>query len=325
MSLSAVLLLISFLAAPHAAHAAVSIESKINDGAWSKKADITPLKKDTVKLRVKEKPGTDIRWYQIFPDLSKYYKNANHPWEPNAYSWIGFGKIKYYREEIPKLRGKWQFTLYEDYTPGEGVENPTTQSQYFQRDVGSFWFQAEVVRNGKKEVSPGIKDSDHRGLSPKVFRVSFRKGPGYLGYVTSYFNVPGVFGSVPYQSNNHIGADCADLLMAAHGKWKGQDTEKNYNVAMLVNRFEKTSEFELREGVPDKKVRWGRDVRPGDFIAVRYAGARQYQHIGALAEDSNKNGVLDEMDMILHAGPYPLAYDYLTNGAFDGHVAILRP
>ena len=78
-----------------------------------------------------------------------------------------------------------------------------------------------------------------KGLPPQVFRVSVRKYGGFLGYLTSFFNVPGVFGSIPYQSNNYIGSDCCDVLTAAYGKWKGKVITKDYNVDMLVSRLPK--------------------------------------------------------------------------------------
>lgn len=296
---------------------AIMIQSRVDNGPWVKKAAIYPLKGQTVTLKVSKISGGNIRWYQIFPDISKYYKNANHPWEENAYQWVGFGKIDYHRKELKRFRGQWKIAPFE-------IRN-SDHSGYYHTDVGSFWFQAEVEKNGKAFGTPGIKDSDTRGLSPKVFRISVRDGQGYLGYLTSFFNVPGVFGSVPYQSNNYIGADCADILIAAYGKWKGKNIKKNYNVAMLVTQFSKMDEFDLRDGTPHKQVRWGNKIRPGDFIAVRYNDRSQYQHIGALFKDADKNGILDGDDIVIHAGPFPLSYSYLREGSFDGHVRILRP
>lgn len=319
------------------AWADIVIQSQIDKGPWVKRTAIYPLKGQTVTLRVTESLGGNIRWYQIFPDISKIYKNANHPWEENAYQWVGFGKIDYHKEPLTRFKDKWEIRpLARTSDPGAGYSrfwnrylswflSPDEEDGYYHKDMGSFWFQAEVERNGKTERTPGIEDSDNRGLSPKVFRVSVRDGKGYIGYLTSFFNVPGVFGSVPYQSNNYIGADCADMLIAAYGKWKGKCITKNYNVAMLVNKFPMVDEFELSQGNPDKEVKWKTGIRPGDFIAVRYAPGRQYQHIGALYKDANSNGILDARDIVLHAGPFPLDYSYLEEGPFDGHVVILRP
>lgn len=300
----------------------ILIESSIDDGRWAKNRAIYPLKGQKIVLKVDEVPGGQIRWYQIIPATSKIYKNANFPWEKNPYQWVGFAKIDYSRKELSRFRGHWQIQ------PFNNQENRRVQfrkSRFYHEDVGSFWFQAEVEKEGTIYRSAGIEDSDERGLSTAVFRVSIRDGQGYLGYLTSFFNVPGLFGSVTYQSNNYIGVDCADVLMAAYGKWRQEPIKKNYNVAMVVGQWPKVEEFDLREGSPNEKLKWGKDIRPGDFIAVRYSGRRQYQHIGVLFIDANENHILDGGDLVIHAGPQPLHCSYLKDGNFDGHVVILRP
>ena len=161
-------------------------------------------------------------------------------------------------------------------------------------------------------------------MPPGVFRVSIRDGEGYLGYLTSFFNVPGVFGSVARQSGGYVGVDCADVLMAAYSKWRNLPMTEDFNVAGMVARFPRIDDFDLAEGRPGKAVRWGATVRPGDIIAVRYAGRKQYQHVGALVSDANRNGLIDGDDIVLHAGPDPLRDSLLKEGFFDGHVVILR-
>ena len=75
--------------------ASVLIQSRINKASWQKHTAIYPLKKDRIVLKVDEVAGASIKWYQISADLSKIYKNANHPWEKDPYKWAGFGKIGY--------------------------------------------------------------------------------------------------------------------------------------------------------------------------------------------------------------------------------------
>jgi len=300
----------------------IVIQSRVDNGPWVQRTSVCPIKGQKVLLRVDRVPGANIRWFQIVPDASKIYKNANFPWEKNPYQWVGFANIDYSRKELSRFRGHWQIQ------PFNGQEDGRAQcrkSSFYHDDVGSFWFQAEVEKEGIIYRSYGIEDSDESRLSPQVFRVSIRDGEGHLGYLTSFFNVPGLFGSVIYQSNNYIGVDCADVLMAAYGKWKQEPITKNYNVAMLVNQCSKVWEFDLLEGSPNKKLKWLKDVRPGDWIAVRYSGRKQYQHIGALFSDASGNGILDGGDLVIHAGPQPLHYSYLKEGNFDGHVVILRP
>jgi hypothetical protein len=198
-------------------------------------------------------------------------------------------------------------------------------SDYFQEDVGSFWFQAEIERNGKiVGKSAGLERNDSRGISPKVLRISFRDGEGYLGYLTSFFNVPGLFGSTTYQSFNYIGADCADVLMSAYSRWQNVNLKQDYNVGKVIGEFSKITEVDIAQGVPSKQLTWGKDISPGNFLAVKFAGAKQYQHIGALYQDVNQNGVLDENDWVIHAGPAPLHFSVLKDENFDGHVVLLR-
>lgn len=274
-----------------------------------------------IRVRVAKPEGAEeIRWFQIVPDTSKFYKNANHPWEANPYKWVGFGKIDYEVVEIEEFRGNWEnaFDLEEIF---EGV----SRSGYYRGDLGSFWLQAEVLKDGKRLRSAGLSENDHRNLSPGVFRISVRKNDGYLGWLTSFFNVPGLFGSIPYQSANYIGVDCADVLVAANRKWRGLEGAKDYNVSMLTSEWPKAAKCRIEAGKPDETLTWGEEIQPGDAIAVRYRPGKQFQHIGALYGDSNDNGILDPEDLILHAGPHALHLIRLGKGSFDGEVVFLRP
>ncbi|MHC4727799.1 MAG: hypothetical protein ACYS17_11295 [Planctomycetota bacterium] len=248
---------------------------------------------------------------------------------------VSDSSLDYHRKELTQFRDIWQIKPFDDENNPEAREKESSSyrsfqdkaanSRFYHKDVGSFWFQVEIAQEGKIYRSAGIEDSDKKGLSPKVFRVSIRDGKGYIGYLTSFFNVPGLFGSITYQSSNYIGTDCADVLMAAYGKWKNKPITKNYNVAMLVSQWRHVEEFDISQGTPDKQLKWGRDINPGDFIAVRYSGSKQYQHIGSLFEDANKDGLLDGGDIVIHAGPVPLHCSYIREGNFNGHVVILRP
>lgn len=295
-------------------HANVIIESKIDSESWQSKKAIYPLKGQKVLLKINVPRDMAIRWYQILPDISQLYKNANYPWDKNPYKWIGYAKIKYHRYELEQFRNQREINpSFKDFSDSD-----------YRKDVGSFWIQAEVDDGEKRLSSPGLKNNDHRGLSPDVFRISIRDGDGYIGYLTSFFNVPGLFGSVTYQSTNYIGVDCADAVMAAYSRWKNKPLQKNYNVTAVVHDFPVLYKLSFSNGIPSEKVYWNRDIKEGDFIAVKSYG-NQYFHIGALYKDSNQNGYLDGDDIVLHAGPVPLHYSSLVNGGFDGIVAIVRP
>jgi len=312
----------------------LAIRTSTNGGKWVKKRALSVSKTDDVALRVDAADGDEVRWYMIFADITRFYQNANHPWEENAYGWTGLQKIAYHRVEIEALRGQREVRPLAEVGPL--WERVTTwfreagKSEYlldfYRAEVGTFWFQAEIWRDDALQArSPGIEEADERGISTRVLRLAVRGGDDYLGHLEAFFNVPGVFGSILYQSKHHIGADCADVLMAAWAKWKKRRAEKNYNVQMLVGKFKKRVKTVLAGGNASSEIRWGVDVYPGDFIAVNYDDSKRYHHIGALYADQNTNGLLDADDLVLHAGPAPLHLSTLGSGVFDGDVVILKP
>ncbi|MBW2278438.1 MAG: hypothetical protein JRF63_13175 [Deltaproteobacteria bacterium] len=312
----------------------LTIRSSTNGSKWMNKRALNVSKTDDVVLKVNTAEGAEVRWYMIFADITRFYQNANHPWEENAYGWTGLEKIAYHRVEIHALRGQREVRpLAEVDGLWDSVATWFREAgvnehllDFYRAEAGTFWFQAEEWRDGALAArSPGIEDADDRGISTRVIRIAVRSGDDYLGHLEAFFNVPGVFGSILYQSKNHIGADCADVLMAAWAKWKKRRPDKNYNVQMLVGKFKKRLKTVIDGGNSTTEVRWGEDVFPGDFIAVNYDDSKRYHHIGALYADRNGNGLLDADDIVLHAGPAPLHFSTLGSGVFDGDVVILKP
>jgi hypothetical protein len=269
-----------------------------------------------MRLRVVGGSGTGMRWWQIVPDTAQYYKNANHPWEPRAYQWVGFGRIEYRRVELTQWRGRSEVEvkLSECFVG-------TSHSPYYHADLGSFWLQVEDDAGHR---SAGLEENGERGLSSRVFRLTLEKDASYLGKLTGFFNVPGLFGCTPDQSYHYVGIDCADVLVAAHRRWVGLGKGPDSNVTWIVDHWRRVSEFQVVGGIPRALVKWESEVRPGDAIAVRYTPGKAFQHIGALFEDHNHNGRLDAADTIVHAGPQALHLSALREGGFDGEVVILR-
>lgn len=285
--------------------AAVEIESRIGAGAWTRVPAVEARLGEPVALRVRPVAGGAVRWYRIVPDASTPYNNAVWPWDPGPYRWLGYAKIRYAREELGALRGRWEI-----------APEPA---------VGSRWFQAEVEAGGRVLASAGLEANDARGLSPEVLRVTFREGDDLVGHLSGFFEVPGVFGSVPYQVRNFIGVDCADVVMAAWSRANGKPIERDWNVAALARELPTVASTTLASGKPAARLRWDVDVRRGDLVVVRYRGGRQFAHVGALYADANRDGLLDPEDLVMHAGPHALRVSALSEGAFDGEVRILRP
>ncbi|HET8542034.1 MAG TPA: hypothetical protein VFL83_19310 [Anaeromyxobacter sp.] len=283
----------------------IDVESRVGAGEWGRTAAVEARLGTPVALRVRPVAGGTIRWYRIVPDASRPYNNAVWPWDPGPYRWLGYAKIGYAREELEALRGRWEIAP--------------------EAKAGSRWFQAEVIEpTGRVRSSPGLERNDARGLSPDVVRVTFREGDDLVGQLTGFFDVPGVFGSVPYQVRNYLGVDCADVLMAAWARANDRPIERDWNVAALVRELPVVAGTTIASGAPAARLRWGEDVRRGDLLAVRYAGWRQFGHVGALYGDDG-DGVLDGEDLVLHAGPQALHLSRLADGPFDGEVKVLRP
>lgn len=311
------------------ANARLRIQTQINGGPWrAQQRAVSPQKGDDVRLRVAPVEGAEIRWFMVFPDLTPLYANANPPWEPDPYQWVGFDDIHYHRVELRALRNQWTVAPLEIkdlWAPVRAwLHAQSKPSAHYHDQVGTFRFQAVVKHHDTILRSHGVEDVGDKGISTRVTRVSVRDGDGFLGVLRSFFNVPGVFGSVTHQSHHYIGVDCADVLVAAHGRWRKRPMRKNYNVDMLVSTLKQNHDANLRDGRPDPPISWGEHLKPGDLIAVQYPGARRYQHIGALAGDTDGDGLLSPGDQVIHAGPHPLVTAPLSQGAFDGHIKILR-
>lgn len=308
-----------------AAPPTLAIEARVAGGPWTS-GPVSAGSGQPVEVRLVGLPSYagEARWFQVFPNLDQGYQNANQPYERHPYQWSGWGAIEYQRVELAHLRGAETGDLFDADGRSRLLPDPN-DSPWHHVDMGSFWLEAEVEAGEDVLRTAGIEDTNQRGLSARVFRLSVGEGDGYLGALTTFYNVPGIFGSVVYQSANYIGVDCADVLVAAWYRFRGLRLGRNYNVAMLVNEWPRVARMVVTGGVPDHEVAWGARVRPGDLVAVRPPGGRQYQHIGALYQDVDQDGLLGPTDLVLHAGPLPLHTSPLADGAFDGDVVVLRP
>src|SRR5205085_2121286 len=129
----------------------------------------------------------------------------------------------------------------------------------------------------------------------------------FLGWLTSYFNVPYLFGSAGEgarnQAERYLGADCADVLVAA---LRRSGARLSYSsVSGLVDQLRPVAgpvvvapcDGPACAAAAGPRLRFGADVRPGDLLALDYVGAadlpRSWDHIGALIEDRGPDGTPD--------------------------------
>lgn len=130
--------------------ASVSILSRVGDGSWQARPAVSAQPGQAVSLKVAPIEGANIRWYQIIPDVTQMYKNANFPWDPDPYKWVGFTRIRYAREELTKLRGRWEADIFRKGERGTigawtgAYATPFVRSRYYHE--GPFDGHISVMR-----------------------------------------------------------------------------------------------------------------------------------------------------------------------------------
>jgi hypothetical protein len=272
----------------------------------------------------------DIRWRRVEPQMEhvdtpppnkdvQVYANAV-VFGPSHGTWIGYDQIEYFQTELD-ARGP-TLTVHDARPSDDELAEKRAAGL---RGLGVMRVQATVD-----------------GVATAPLRYSYRNGDDFLGWLTSFYNVPYLFGSAgkgaKNQAEQYIGADCADILVAAlrRAGWKKLEYS---SVADLVDALHPVGKplvvKPCKDGVCEASVaRYGRDVKPGDMLALDYIGAesdlpREWDHIVVVIEDRGPGGVADG-----RLGPEDLVMD---SGSAEGlkqaplgdqglvRVAVLRP
>jgi hypothetical protein len=236
---------------------------------------------------------------------------------PDHGKWIGFDRLEYF--ETP-LSGDGTTRVVRDAAPSAGALMPSSAARAEPwTGLGVMHLAATIHLGDAALATPGAEDAPDGTLTARVFRYSVRSGNDFLGWLTSYFNVPYLFGSAGKgaraQAERYVGADCADVLVAA--------------LRRTGSKIDYTSVAELVDALP--KV--SGPVRPGDLYALDYVGyadlPRAWDHIVALVEDRGPDGKPDGKP-----GPEDLVID---TGNADGlkvapladqgdvRISVLRP
>ncbi|MEZ4472793.1 MAG: hypothetical protein R3F60_18810 [bacterium] len=187
------------------------------------------------------------------------------------------------------------------------------------KGLGTVRYAVAIDTPTGRVESPGAADVIRGGISPRVFRLSVRRGDDVRGWLTSLFNVPNVFGSAgqgkSHQAERHQGADCADVLIA--GFRKAGHPLPYTSVSGLYTHARVVSPRLLLEPdgfyalTPEGKgepvtLRFGADVQPGDVMVIDYGGraltGRTWDHVGLIDADAGTPGVLDPADLMFHQG-----------------------
>jgi len=209
----------------------------------------------------------------------------------------------------------------------------------------------------KRLQTAGFLEKKVLGLGPDVFRLIVRKDDTYLGYLTGFFNVPGVFGPYDSEINGHVGIDCSHLVVGAWREFSGRRipftnvTGLRYNYPKrgffrlisddlylnsdghLYDRYDPTTH--RLSGEHALKID-SAGVQPGDVILFNYEPnpkRRSWDHAGVLFADSGPdgkpNGRLDGWDLIFNAGPAeasinPLSGPEFVSAAQPTRIAVMR-
>src|SRR3990170_2368707 len=143
---------------------------------------------------------------------------------------------------------------------------------------------------GKILATPGAGAVDAYGMLPTVHRVSIRADDSFLGYLTSYFLVPEVFGSAgpgaSHQTERFVGADCADLLTGAVRRMGHRAVDHTHVAGLPSYAAAVAGPVDLDDhGVPSGPLL---QVRVGDLIRIDYGGTlagatpRAWDHVAVL-------------------------------------------
>lgn len=244
---------------------------------------------------------------------------------PRHGAWLGYDRLEY--TSAPAM--PWAGTAARDLASiVVRAAHPSRSELDRHGGAGSLWMAAEVtLADGTRIRTPDARHVDRFGLARDVMRVSFRQGDDFLGWLSTYFNVPNVFGSngptdVNHQTERYTGADCADVLVGAMRASGRRDLA--YASVASIGRYTRPTTPALvmasdgRVHEPDggeaRMLRWGEEVRPGDLLAIDYLSAgrmlpRAWDHIGALVEDrgpSGPDGVLGPEDVLRHVTAWGL-------------------
>lgn len=235
-----------------------------------------------------------IKWYKIESKRNKYNNGSNE-----SFHW----DTPVYKETLIDNGDNW--TMLAD-------AHPTNVLKDVNEGLGTMRYKVEFIYNNKKFSTPGKESVNLQGITEDVHRISFRKGDDFIGWLTSFFNLPYIYGSdgktdEDHQTEKNIGADCADLIVGAYRKM-GNNIPYTYSVGLIdfTNTIiEESDLFTDGENFYNshKLVKYGDDVKNGDLILFGK------WHVGVIAEDKSNpkgfykgkaDGIFNKYDLMIH-------------------------
>jgi len=298
--------------------------------------------------------GLKIRWFKVEPEMYHVDGRGHDPANPNFLWYANAGApggrtdrqplapdtIRYVQNAWAKGDDAWK--IFAD-------AHPTDPNYDVNDGLGTMTFAATLQSDlGVSLETPTLKTYKTSDRLPLLLaRVIVRENHSYTGYLTGYFNVPGVFGSYEAQVLQHIGVDCADLVVGARREF-ARKTIPFTNVTGLRTRFQSRyltlvagdvwlssngriyRHYDARRGVLTNEAKI--EAQIGDVIVFNYstdAKRPQWDHVGVLYQRATTSKILSGHDRLIHAGPAEAHVDRLAGEKFvvpsqPTRIAVLR-
>ncbi len=295
----------------------------LGDGRFLTSAPRLEVGRRTIAARdlVRPEPetGATVRWSRIEPRMfhpppddadadPKPYSNSVL-FGPHHGRWRGVDPIEYFESPI---RGSAGFALT------LRSARPSDRRFDVHGGLGVMRVRAVAVVGTQTLATPGLEAVRPAGIGDEVPRVTFRGAEGFLGWLTSFHNVPNVFGSAGrgarHQTAQYAGTDCADVMLGALRRATRTPIEFT-SVAGLARLTEPVLDARIENdrltdpGGRPIRVRFGETVRPGDLVMIDYGSPsipRPWAHVGAVFEDrapggdSGPDGLFGPEDLLAH-------------------------
>jgi len=256
----------------------------------------------------------EVRWRRVEPTMEhvdtpapneglSLYANAVM-FGPKHGAWIGYDRLEVRESPLPAGDDRWTLQVRDARPSDEALAGTRTSEM---AGLGVMRLSVGVRgADGVERHAPGVAGQAGAGratrrgaLTDAVFRYTYRSGDDLFGWLTTFFNVPYVFGSAGVgarsQAERYIGADCADVIVAALRRAGHRDVGYT-SVGGLTRKLPRVAEpvfVPAQAGAPPTPY----EPAPGDILAIDYVGAtslpRPWDHVVVFVADRGPEGIAD--------------------------------